>query len=111
MRPITKIIIQLIDVENVDALIEDHKKKGMAEVGFHYMVDPEGNIELGRSINNIGNHYVGENAISLGIGCIGNRLTAKHKIAIDTLIEELSIKGIDVSSVFFVDDGELKKYE
>lgn len=111
MRPITKIIIQLVDVKDSDALIDKHiHENNMAEVGFHYMIEGDGTTKIGRTINNIGNHYIGENSNSIGIALIGKELKKAHESAIDTLLEDLSIKNIDTKNVFIVEDGELKKY-
>lgn len=111
MRPINKIIIQLIAIGNVSTLINKHLNEGMPEVGFHYIIDSEGNTELGRSVNNIGNHLIGYNADSIGIACIGASLTKKQESAIDSLLDELLTKGVDVSNIFFLENGELKKYK
>lgn len=111
MRPIIKIIIQIVNEDNASELIKKHLSSGMPEVGFHHIIETDGNVVLGRSINNIGNHLIGYNADSIGIACIGTSLTKKHESVIDSLLEELSIKGIDVSNVFLVEGDELKKYK
>lgn len=111
MRPINKIIIQPIDIESIDALISAHKKKGMPMVGFHYMIATDGTTEIGRPISIIGNHYITENAATIGIATIGTELTKKQESAIDLLLEELELKAPDVKEVFIVENGELKKYK
>lgn len=110
-RPITRIIIQLVDVPNSDALIESHICKGMAEVGFHYMIEQEGINIIGRSISFIGNHTIDHNTDSIGIACIGIDLTKKQESAIDSLLVELELKVPDAKEVFILKDGELKKYK
>lgn len=102
--------IQLVDVKDVDALIADHLNKGMAEVGFHYMIEKNGTTKTGRSISFIGNNMIGHNADSIGIACIGTQLIKIQEAAIDNLLEELSIKGVSTDNVFIVENGELKKY-
>ena len=99
MRPITKIIIQLVDIESIQALISKHIEDGLPMVGFHYMVESNGDTEIGRPITMIGNHYLGENATSIGIATI------------DLLLEELEIKGTTEVDVFIVEDGKMRKYK
>lgn len=111
MRPIKKIIIQLVEVEDSAQLIKKHVDSGMPMVGFHYMIDPDGTIQVGRTINAIGNHYVGENSNSIGIACISKELTKKQESSIDSLLEELEFKVPDVKDVYIVENGELKKYK
>lgn len=111
MRPITKIIIQPVDIESIDALVLKHREEGMPMVGFHHMIATDGTTETGRPISAIGNHYVPENAASIGVATIGKELTKKQESAIDTLLEELETKVPDVKDVYIVMDGELKKYK
>lgn len=112
MRPITKIIIQLIDdMKDASSLISKHLEEGMPMVGFHYIIGKDASLEEGRPISAIGNHYVGDNATSIGIAVIGKELSAKQETALDSLIEDLSIKNIDTKNVLFAENGELKKYE
>ena len=92
MRPITIVIIQLVEVEDSAQLIKKHIKEGMPMVGFHYMIEPDGLIKVGRAISIIGNHYIGENASSIGIACIGQELTKKQESSIDSLLDELELK-------------------
>ncbi|MFT3994405.1 MAG: hypothetical protein QM660_08860 [Dysgonomonas sp.] len=111
MRPINKIIIQPVDIESIDALIAKHIEEGMPMVGFHYMTATDGTIETGRPISAIGNHYVGENAASIGIATIGKELTKKQESIIDSLLDELETKVPEIKEVFIVENGELKKYK
>lgn len=111
MRPITKIIIQPVDIESIDALISKHLDEGMPMVGFHHMIATDGTTETGRPISAIGNHYVGENAASIGIATIGKELTKKQESTIDTLLEELETKVPEAKEVYIVENGELKKYK
>lgn len=112
MRPINKIIIQLVDVKDSDALIDKHvNENNMPEVGFHYMIETDGTTKIGRTVSNIGNHYIAKNSNSIGVALIGKELTKSHESAIDRLLEDLSIKNIDTKNVFVVENGELKKYK
>lgn len=112
MRPITKIIIQPVDIKNADALIAEHlNEKNMPEVGFHYIVETDGETKQGRSISIIGNHFISENSSSIGVATIGKELTKKQESAIDTLLEDIELKAPSVKEVFIVENGELVKYK
>jgi N-acetylmuramoyl-L-alanine amidase len=44
-----------------------HKRKGWADIGYHYVVRLNGKIELGRSLGVTGAHVAGFNSKSIGI--------------------------------------------
>lgn len=111
MRPINKIIIQLLDIESIDALVSKHSKEGMPMVGFHYMIATDGTTEIGRPISTIGNHFITDNTSSIGIATIGKEFTKKQESSVDALLEELETKVPDVKEVYIVENGELKKYK
>jgi len=48
-----------------------HKAKGWADVGYHFIVLPDGTIEEGREITRQGAHTKGQNVGSIGICYIG----------------------------------------
>lgn len=53
--------------EIVEEIRRWHKQRGFNDIGYHYVVDPNGFIARGRSLRQIGAHTLGENADSLGI--------------------------------------------
>lgn len=110
-RPINKAIIQCVDVANASILIANHKEKGLAMVGFHYIIERDGTIVEGRPIGIIGTHLIGENSHSIGIACIGKVLTKKQESSIDSLLEELELKAPNVKEVFVLEGRELTKYK
>lgn len=111
MRPITKIIIQLIDMKDASSLVSKHLEEGMPMVGFHYMIASDGTTKIGRPITMIGNHYLGNNASSIGIATIGKELTKKQESAIDLLLEGLDLKVPNEKEVLIAENGELKSYK
>lgn len=111
MRPINKIIIHLVDAKNIATLIADCLNEGLPMVGFHYMIEPNGSVELGRPISMIGNHYTGENASSIGIACIGTTITTEQHKAIDKIIQDLDLKINGNKEVFTVEYNKLKIYK
>lgn len=63
-----------------------HRNKGWDCIGYNYVVDLDGTIEIGRHINKIGAHTVGHNQKSIGICYIGG-LASDGKTAKDTRTE------------------------
>lgn len=48
-----------------------HRQRGFADIGYHFVIDLDGTIELGRPLGRIGAHCLGHNQISIGICYIG----------------------------------------
>lgn len=76
MRKINKIIIHCTATkEGKDFKAKDidrwHKEKGWKCIGYHYVIDLDGTIEKGRSVEEIGAHCNGHNADSIGIVYVG----------------------------------------
>ena len=75
-RNIDKIIIHCSatrEGESVNALEIDkwHKKKGWKGIGYHFLIDIDGKIEVGRNIRESGAHTKGENSNSIGVCYVG----------------------------------------
>ena len=60
-----------------------HKARGWSEIGYHYVVRPDGSIEVGRDISKVGAHVRGRNTGTLGICYIGG-VDSANKFAKDT---------------------------
>ena len=81
MRKITKIIIHCSATKmGLDFRLKDieqwHKERGFnmnggTYCGYHYVIDLDGKVELGKDIKYTGCHCKGENACSIGICYIG----------------------------------------
>jgi hypothetical protein len=72
-RPVTKVILGCLECKptlplaDVDKLERNRGKRG---IGWHFLIFPD-RIEQGRSLDLPGNHTVGYNADSIGIGIVG----------------------------------------
>jgi len=77
MRKIDKFIIHCSATRegqdiSIDTIRKWHvEENGWSDVGYHYVVDLEGRIHLGRPIEKSGAHTRGENKSSIGICYIG----------------------------------------
>lgn len=76
-RKINKLIIHCSDSDvpthnNISVIREWHLLRGFNDVGYHYFINWEGDIQVGRSEDVVGAHCEGQNANSIGI-CLQGR--------------------------------------
>lgn len=76
MRKITEIIVHCTSTManpnvHVDVVNEWHKNRGFDCIGYHYLINTRGQIEIGRPLEMIGAHCRGHNANSIGICYVG----------------------------------------
>ena len=67
----------------VDEIRKWHLARGFADIGYHYVVDLEGNIREGRNVNKVGAHCTNHNSHSIGVVYVGG-LAKDGKTAKDT---------------------------
>lgn len=60
-----------------------HKQRGFTDIGYHYLIDIEGNILQGRPLSLQGAHTVGHNHDSIGIAYVGG-MSKDMKVPKDT---------------------------
>lgn len=63
-----------------------HRAQGWQDIGYHYVIDLDGTVEVGRNEQYIGAHCNGKNSISIGICYVGG-LDSKGN-PIDTRTQE-----------------------
>ena len=104
MRDIDKIIIHCSatpegrDVKT-STIKQWHTAKGWSDIGYHYVIELDGSVNMGRDIDRIGAHTRGENTGSIGISYVGgmdanmehpkDTRTAKQKEGLKCLISDL----------------------
>jgi N-acetylmuramoyl-L-alanine amidase len=100
MRKIDKLIIHCTATkEGQDISIETIKKwhvegNGWTDIGYHYIIDLDGNIHKGRADEVVGAHTKGHNSNSIGICYIGgldNKMQPK-----DTRTEDQKAALVDL---------------
>jgi hypothetical protein len=115
MREITDIIIHCADTPNGKAFHNTdidawHKERGFHRdqsyvqiynsscnhIGYHYVICIDGDMEAGRSPEEIGSHCQGHNAKSIGICLIGkNRYTREQWDTLAALLVQLKARYPD----------------
>ena len=58
--------------EQFEAINNYHRRKGWGMIGYHFLIEPNGRIRVGRSESQSGAHCIGRNYDSLGICLTGN---------------------------------------
>jgi N-acetylmuramoyl-L-alanine amidase len=87
-RAISEIIVHCTATpEGKDFTVDDvrawHKARGFSDIGYHYLIYPDGRIMLGRPVGQVGAHVEGHNTGSIGISYFGG-VSADGKTAKDT---------------------------
>ena len=104
MRKITEIILHCTATEPTnDIHVADirrcHKERGFSDIGYHYLINLNGDLEFGRPVEIVGAHCLGHNANSIGIAYAGGIMngkpedtrTQRQKDAITSLVFRLII--------------------
>lgn len=86
MRKIKSIVVHVSDSpDNKDIGVEDirqwHIQKGWSDVGYHYVVKQDGQVEKGRPIEKPGAHTKGYNSDSIGVCWVGKTEITKEAFA------------------------------
>lgn len=83
MRVVTQHIIQCSDSETGDVshIRRWHLQRGWRDVGYHFIIRRDGEIEVGRQLNEVGSHCMGHNADSIGTCLIGKSSFAPAQFA------------------------------
>jgi peptidoglycan hydrolase-like protein with peptidoglycan-binding domain len=71
-RPITEIIVHCTATPEgkhftVDDVRAWHKARGWSDIGYHYLVYPDGRVMLGRPVGQVGSHVAGHNTGTIGV--------------------------------------------
>lgn len=99
MRKIKKLIIHCSASDNpahdyIHVIREWHiKERGFRDVGYHYFIRKNGEVEIGRPESDIGAHCQGENLNSIGICLSGEKLfTSDQFFSLRKLVSDLITK-------------------
>lgn len=94
-RKVTDIIIHCSDtIEGKNFYAHDidvwHKQRGFRKIGYHFVIDIDGTIELGRPLREVGAHVKDHNKESIGICYIGG-LASDNRTPKDTRTTEQKV--------------------
>lgn len=110
-RKINRIIIHCSATpEGRDVKLEDirrwHIERGWRDIGYHYVIELDGTIRKGRSVQEVGAHCKGNNNDSIGICYVGG--VDKDMMAKDTRTapQKKSLQAL-VTGLKYVIDNEV----
>lgn len=94
----------------VDATVIDrwHREKGWLKIGYHYVINRDGSIEIGRNEDTVGAHAKGYNATSVGICLVGglsednepeDNFTDEQWLMLTRLVDGISSKYPDAKII------------
>lgn len=81
----------------VEEIRQWHLEKGWTDIGYHYVIRRDGNVEEGRQDDQMGAHVKGYNQVTLGICLVGGwkgkfDFTRKQMDALEALVSALLLK-------------------
>ncbi|MBS9780951.1 MAG: N-acetylmuramoyl-L-alanine amidase [Gammaproteobacteria bacterium] len=99
MRQIKQIAIHCsATIEGIDFKASDirrwHKQRGWSDIGYHFVIRLNGDVETGRPIERAGAHVKGYNSKSIGICLIGGLDKDKQPKATFTDNQLIALKGL-----------------
>ena len=83
---------------------EDIKKANNGEIGFHYIIDSQGQILMGRHSSKVGAYSPDFDETSLGVCVIGERheMEDAQSIALTLLLENLKAEFPEIESAKYI---------
>ena len=78
-RTITKIILHCTATPegrdfSVEQIRQCHLARGFSDIGYHYVIDRDGSIHVGRPESVVGAHCTGQNTCSIGVCYVGGEV-------------------------------------
>ena len=83
---------------------EDIKKANNGEIGFHFVIDPQGQIFMGRHASKVGAYSSEFDETCLGICIIGTRheMEDDQSISLTLLLENLKTEFPEIESAMYI---------
>ena len=104
MRQINKIIIHCaysgpdmdIGVAEIDTW---HRQRGFKSIGYHYVINRQGGVEIGRPESVTGAHTIGHNLDSIGICLAGGKRADEPKPDSNFTLSQLNALKLVIDSL------------
>lgn len=112
----TKITIHCTDTKDgshvsLDAIRENHIARGYGDIGYHFVIQPDGLLESGRAVTQVGAHVARHNSGNIGIALAGARFFTFYQFRtlrrqIENLCNLHSIKPWDICMHYEFDTAQ-----
>lgn len=79
-------------------------QEGIWEIGYHYLIEADGKLLMGRHQSKVGFHYPEFDAVSIGIGVAAERddMSDEQSIALTLLLDKLQNDYPSVESIKYI---------
>lgn len=90
-----------------------HKKKGWRDVGYHFVIRRNGDVELGRPLSQTGAHVKGHNKGNIGVCMVGGCNTELQPEDNFTLAQRKALFGLmaALQEQFLISDENVKRHK
>ncbi|MCA9313762.1 N-acetylmuramoyl-L-alanine amidase, partial [Candidatus Saccharibacteria bacterium] len=93
--------------DDISVIKEWHLQRGFLDVGYHFFINKNGDIQTGRQLNKAGSHCKGYNAHSVGICLSGRNYFSEQQFNSAALLIDMLIHFLDLSITDIVRHCEL----
>lgn len=77
----------------ISQIRQDHLARGFKDVGYHFVIQPNGDVETGRPTNEEGAHCEGENHDSIGVCLVGlDKFTRAQFTALESTLDGIFMR-------------------
>lgn len=95
-RKIDKIIVHCTATEegvdvSVDQIRRWHKLRGWSDIGYHYVIQRNGQVETGRHVDLVGAHVKGHNKHSIGLTYVGGMNEQEEAADTRTMQQDIAL--------------------
>ena len=79
-------------------------QEGISEIGYHYIIERNGKLLMGRHQSKVGSHYPEFDEVSIGICVAGERddMTEQQSISLTLLLDKLRNDFPSVESIKYI---------
>lgn len=102
-----RITIHCSDTKNgqpceIDTIRRWHVNRGFTDIGYHAVIQPDGTVQRGRGLNELGAHVLGENEGNIGICLVGHdKYTSRQFDSLRSFIDALRLNmSIEIWNIF-----------
>ncbi len=87
-----------------DRMNKQSLRKGISETGYHYIIERDGKLLMGRHQSKVGSHYQEYDAMNVGIWVAANRddMSEEQSVALTLILDKLQADYSSSESIKYV---------
>ena len=99
MRTIKQLIVHCSAVragigQTVGDIRRDHLQRGWRDIGYHFVIEDDGNVQRGRPVAQVGAHAKGNNRFSIGICYTGGLATYGNGLSGPNQAQQAALRSL-----------------